>query len=461
MTFRNGLLAARGHIVFLLGLLIAFSIIFALESWDADPAAAAAAPVVEPSADIPAPPHAPLDADERRAAETAWAYFAQNIRPETGLADTVAGFPATTMWDTGSFLLAAISAERLGILPTDEFDAIVARALETLASLQLFAGMLPNKSYDTTTLAMTDYANIPTEQGIGWSALDIGRLLIPLHVIQTSYPQHAAAVAQVLELWQLGAAVQHGVMVGAQPSDSGEVVLLQEGRVGYERYAAKGFALFGFDVHGAIRLDDKLRWVEVSGVDIPTDLRGDEFGGHVFTVSDPFIMDGIEFGWDSTTRELAWRVYQAQEARFRETGILTAVNEDHIDREPFFIYSTVLGDGVPWAVLTDVGEDASGLRILSTKAALGWHALYRTDYTAQLAAAVADQASPEGWATGPFEEIDEPNTARAANTNGVILTALHYRALGPILHPRRAGQGAMPQLDRTHAAPLRAGIRPE
>ena len=82
MKFRDGLLAARGHIVFLLGLLVAFSIIFALESWDPDPQAAEA-PAIAPSPEIPEPSHAPLTADEVQAAETAWAYFDQNIRPET------------------------------------------------------------------------------------------------------------------------------------------------------------------------------------------------------------------------------------------------------------------------------------------------------------------------------------------------------------------------------------------
>ncbi|SCY88812.1 DUF3131 domain-containing protein [Paracoccus tibetensis] len=461
MTFRAGLLAARGHIVFLLGLAAAFGIIFALETWDAPHGAAVAGPVVEASADIPEPAHAPLDATEMRAAEIAWAYFARNIRPETGLADAVANFPATTMWDTGSFLLAAVAAERLGILPRAEFDTIVARALETLASLQLYADLLPNKSYDTTTLAMTDYANLPVDGGIGWSALDIGRLLISFDAIRRHHPRHAEAVQEVLNAWQIDAAVRDGVLIGAQPSEDGGLVLLQEGRVGYERYAAKGFALFGYDVHAAIRLDDTLRWVEVSGVDIPTDARGDDFGGHVFTVSDPFIMDGVEFGWDTVTRELAWRVYRAQENRYRETGILTAVNEDHIDRAPHFIYSTVLGDGVPWAVLTDNAGDASGFRILSTKAALGWHALYQTDYTTRLEAAVADQASPEGWATGPFEEIAELNTARAANTNGVILTAMHYRAFGPLLHPIREGRELDARVEQQQTAPLRAGSRPE
>ncbi|MFD1912647.1 DUF3131 domain-containing protein [Halodurantibacterium flavum] len=460
MTFRNGLLAARGHIVFLLGLLVAFGIIFTLETWDMEPGAPARE-VVAASPDIPAPAHRPLTEEERAAAEMAWGYFAANIRPETGLADTVAGFPATTMWDTGSFLLGAIAAERLGVLPRAEFDAIVDRALASLASLQLYDDLLPNKSYDTLTLAMTDYANVPTETGIGWSALDIGRILIPFHALQQDYPDHAGAVQRVLDHWQVDAAVRDGVMVGAEPAEGGGHVLLQEGRVGYERYAAKGFALFGHDVHAAIRLDDTLRWQEVGGIDVPTDVRGDAFGGHVYTVSDPYILDGIEFGWDTVTRELAWRVYSAQEARYRETGILTAVTEDHIDRAPYFVYSTVLGDGVPWAVLTDTGDDASGFRILSSKAAIGWHMLYQTDYTEMLAEAVTAEASAEGWATGPFEEIDEPNEARAANTNGVILTALHYRTFGPLLHP--VGERAEPaaQIITDQAAPLRSGVRRE
>jgi hypothetical protein len=278
---------------------------------------------------------------------------------------------------------------------------------------------------------------------------------VPFHALVRHYPQHAAGVGAVLDHWRLEAAVEDGVMVGAEPAEGGGFVLLQEGRVGYERYAAKGFALFGLDVHAAIRLDETLRWVEVAGIEVPTDVRGEDFGGHVFTVSDPFILDGIEFGFDAATRELAWRVFRAQENRYRETGILTAVNEDHIDRAPHFIYSTVYGDDVPWAVLTDTGEDASGFRILSTKAAIGWHALYRTQHTERLAAAVADQAGPEGWATGPFEEIDEPNEARAANTNGVILTAMHYRAFGPLLHPRREAPVER-AVETGQAAPLRA-----
>lgn len=459
MRFRDGLLAARGHIVFLLGLLIAFSIIFALESWDPG-TQAAEAPAITPSTDIPEPPHAPLNADELHAAETAWAYFAQNIRPETGLADTVAGFPATTMWDTGSFLLAAIAAERLGILPQSEFDDIIARALDTLATLPLYAGLLPNKSYDTTTLAMTDYANVPTETGIGWSALDIARILVPFHLLTRHYPQHASGVDAVLDAWRIEAAVKDGVLVGAQPAENNDYDLLQEGRVGYERYAAKAFALFGHDVYAALRLDDTLDWAEVSGVEVPTDRRGEDFGGHVYTVSDPYILDGLEFGFDTLTRELAWRVYRAQENRFNETGTLTAVTEDHIDRKPYFIYSTVLGNGEPWAVLTDRGEDAAGFRILSTKAAIGWHALYQTPYTDQLVAAIAEQASPDGWATGPFEEIDTPNTARAANTNGVILSAMHYRALGPLLHPHAVDLADTHQIETDQAATMRATVRP-
>ena len=100
-----------------------------------------------------------------------------------------------------------------------------------------------------------------------------------------------------------------------------------------------------------------------------------------------YILAALEYGWDTRLKDLAWRVYRAQEQRHAETGILTAVTEDHLDRAPHFIFSSVVAEGEPWAVQTDTGEDADEFRILSTKAALGWHALYRTPYTDELAAA--------------------------------------------------------------------------
>ncbi len=440
MTTHNGWRSARGHIVFLLALVTAFATVYALEQWETEESALASAWGTDPDVLAPAPPFEALTPEQQEAANTAWAFFEGNTQPNTGLVNSVAGYPATTMWDTGGYLLAAIAAERLGVLSREEFDRRMAQVLDSLAQLPLYDGRLPNKSYDTTTLAMTDYSNNPTEAGIGWSALDVGRILVPLEVLLAHYPEHAGAVQAVLGRWNLSAAVREGQMVGAQPTEAG-YDLVQEGRLGYEQYAARGFELFGYDMGEADRVEAQLDWAEVEDVAVPVDRRDpEEFGAHTHTLSEPYVLAALEFGWDTRLRDLAWRVYQAQERRHANTGILTAVTEDHLDRAPHFVFSSVIANGEPWAVLTDTGEDAEEFRILSTKAAFGWHALYRTDYTALLANAVQDLRTTDGWQAGHYESLGKPASVLAANTNAVILEALHYWALGPMLHPKSEGQ---------------------
>ena len=63
-------------------------------------------------------------------------------------------------------------------------------------------------------------------------------------------------------------------------------------------------------------------------------------------------------------------------------------------------------------------------------------------YTSRLAEAVAPLARPgEGWAAGIYEATGQVNTVLAANTNGVVLEAMHYLAFGPMLHPARPPGG--------------------
>jgi hypothetical protein len=64
-------------------------------------------------------------------------------------------------------------------------------------------------------------------------------------------------------------------------------------------------------------------------------------------VSEPYVLDGIEFGWDDTSRDFAYRVYQAQYNRYVRTGIPTAVSEDNLDQAPYFVYNSILFEGEP------------------------------------------------------------------------------------------------------------------
>jgi len=85
--------------------------------------------------------------------------------------NSVAWFPSTTLWDQGSYVLALVSASKLGLIDEDEFRKRADQFLKSLADLELIDDVLPNKVYNTQTLKMTDYDDSPAPDGIGWSAL--------------------------------------------------------------------------------------------------------------------------------------------------------------------------------------------------------------------------------------------------------------------------------------------------
>jgi hypothetical protein len=443
MRFRDGLYRARGHIAFLIGLFASFAIILSLEGLEAQPGSAAtpvassdvdaALPeLLEAARSAPEPSPGPLRPDQLQWGRIAWSYFKRNLYPETGLPGSVDGFPSATAWEIGSYLNALVSAQAVGIIEAGEFDRLAPAALGALGRLPLFEGALPNKSYDVRTLGMTDYNGQPSATGIGWSGLDVARLLLALNIMARRHPEHAAAVDTVVRRWQLDRLLAGGVLMGR----SLEVPdVHQEGRLGYEEYAAKGLVRLGLDAYRALETTDTISLVEISGIHVPIDDRDRErHDADVCTTSEPYILEGLELGFDARSRAFAWAVLRAQEQRATSSGIPTAVSEDHVEGPPYFVYGCVVGNGVPWAVLSPGGERFDQLRFLDTKAVFGWSALFPTPYTEGLLQQVFPLNDPErGWYAGRFEVDRRINGAVTANANAVILESLHYRMNGPLL----------------------------
>ncbi len=435
MQLKDGLLKARSQIVFLVGLVCALAVIVLLEHWDFDGVLVRRPPVVKTPGIPTVPPPRELTPEERQWAKVAWRYFQNNYQPHTGLVNSVDNYPASTLWDTASSLLGLIAAYRLELISQGEFDGRLSLALTSLAQIPLFENHLPNKSYNTKSLTMVDYTNKTVERGIGWSAIDIARFLVPLNIIAWNYPQHAAAVKAVVKRWDWNSLLHGGHLYGAMIDKKGKTVYVQEGRLGYEEYAAKSLTLLGMDTLAALEQTDFLKYIRVYNILLPTDSRDPErYGAHNYVVSEPYILDGLEFGWDDTSREFAYRVYAAQQERFTRTGILTAVSEDHLDQAPYFVYNTVFTDGKPWSCITDKGQDAEVFKSVSTKAVFGWHVLYGTQYTGTLLAKISALHDPErGWYSGLYEKNQLPNKAITANTNAIILEALAYKRFGKLV----------------------------
>ena len=433
MSFKTNLIRARSHIVFMLALLTAFGIVITMENMDFENRVSARINIKNDTI-IEVAETRPLNNDEKEWAKIAWRYFENNTIEETGMVNSAHKYNASTLWDTSSYMMGLISAHRLKIVDDGEFETRVRKILVSLAKMPLFEGKLPNKSYNTISLKMVDYKNRPTAEGIGWSAIDIGRFMVPINVLVWHYPQFTDEVQTVVNNWNLDAMVKKGSLYGAL-RENNKTQYLQEGRLGYEEYAAKSLQLMGYDVAEALDYQSWLKFIKIYGVNVATDSRRpEEFTAHNYVVSEPYILDGIEFGWDQVSKQFSNRVYAVQQARYEDTGILTAVSEDNIDQAPYFVYNTVFTGGKAWNAITESGEDASEFKSLSTKAAFGWHALYETDYTKKLIETASKLHDEEkGWYSGLYEKTGEPNKALTANTNGIILETLAYKALGPLL----------------------------
>jgi Protein of unknown function (DUF3131) len=438
MSLKDNIVKARSYLVFILSLTVAFSAVAWIEFRSGWAISTTAASIPASTNRAKTRPTRELNEREQVWARTAWKYFQKNVDPGTGLPGSVENYPSATMWDVGSYLLAVISARQLDLIDKAEFDQRIGKALTSLGALPLFDKQLPNKAYNTQTLRMTDYTNQVSERGVGWSVIDLGRLLVPLNVLVWQYPQHTEAARKVIGRWDTTHLSRDGEMMGARVDKAGKTELVQEGRLGYEQYAAKTFSLMGQDVTASYNYTRQTAYVDVYGVRVAHDRRIPAvFGAQNFVISEPYVLDGLEFGWDSASRELAWRVYSAQQRRHERTGKLTAVTEDHLDQKPYFIYNTVFSDGKTWNAITENGEDASAFRSLSTKAAFGWYALYDTPYTRQLIDGVADLNDPErGWFAGRYEATGKPNKSVNGNTNAVILESLAYIRKGSLVRYR-------------------------
>ncbi len=387
---------------------------------------------------------------ELKAAHVAWRYFENFTQENTGLANSVGNYPSTTLWDTASYIAGAVAAYELCIIEKPDFDQRMMRLLTTIKGLDLFRGEMPNKVYHTQTGEKVDYTNKPGE--IGFSALDIGRFLVWMRILKNRYPYLANTIDSVLLKWDYSNAVdEEGVLWGAfVDKETGETVYAQEGRLGYEEYAAKGFALWGFQPILAHRAEPFLT-ASIFGVQVPYDGRDPRvFHSQNYVVTESYLQDGLELGWDmphddsspewlSTDgwrAEFADRIYQVQENRWRQTGFMTARSEHNVKGPPYFTYDTIFSDGYPWNTVTPRGDYVPDHAAVAAKAAIGMWVLWDTEYTDALFDAIIELYDPEN---GMYEGLYERGQGRVeiftANNNGIILTALLHKVQGPILTP--------------------------
>ncbi|MBW4609407.1 MAG: DUF3131 domain-containing protein [Hassallia sp. WJT32-NPBG1] len=394
-------------------------------------------PVTEEKPIVPSvtnsPPRLTLEAD-RIAAQRAWKYFERNSNPQTGLVNSSDNIPWTTWWDQGSAILGIHAAYQLGLLPKDVFQQRINSLLRTLETLPLPTTALPNKAYSTHTAQMRQLNNTPDPKGIsGWSALDMARFLVALHIMRSHYPEYSEEINRIVARWNLSKLVKDGWLNGAITAAKGGITEVQEGRLGYEQYAAQSLKLWNIQAENALN-NPPIKPVQVDGITLQVDKRNFKNSGATnYLTNDPYLLWGLELGLSDAIKPQVQNLLKVQAQRFQRTGILTAVNEDSLDRPPYFLYYSVFANDESWQAVNTRGKAYPQLRFISTKAGFSWFALMPNEpYTKRLRDSVQNLVNKnQGYLSGRYENPKlGVNASVDVNTNAIILESLLYQARG-------------------------------
>jgi hypothetical protein len=386
------------------------------------------APTVPPVVDSTT--HA-LDPLYDSAAVIAWRQFERLWVPETGLAKATFDYDKLTTWDIGSVMAALYSARVLGLLDPVGYHERMTKTLHTLSTMPLFRDSVFHKLYDASSGRMVNREGKESERGYAWSATDLGRFLVWLRIVANGDPAYAPLAKQIVERMNLDRVVKNGYLHGEDATPGRRAYHFQEGRIGYEQYAAHGFGLWGYDVALAEDLNTNSQPVTVLGVELLKDKRGLDR-----LTSEPLVLMGLELGWTPDEDRFARAVLEAQAQRYRNTKVITIASEDAVGVAPhFFYYYCIYCSGRAFVIETHApGHRVASPRWVSTKATFGWHALLPSEYT-QLALELVQRARASvGWSSGVMERSRAPTRSYDINTAAVVLTAAAYRKLGrPLL----------------------------
>lgn len=388
-----------------------------------------------------------LTAREMEWAKVAWRYVQNNTNPASGLVNGSDRQPLFTIWQAGDTLAALVAVREIGLIDEQEFDMRLSYMLGFLANMDLSEGKLPNKAYNAITGKMVNFGNQPAD--IGWSAVDLGRLLMWMKITGQRYPKFQEYLDKIALRWSYCDVIDNCGQLSGAARSNGQTFKYQEGRLGYEQLAGAGFAVWGFNtwISGSATKTEKVNILDIPVHYDARDARATGAQTPVLTM--PHVFMGMELGWRNpaadrfgaradgpTAHELANEVYRVQEARHTRERVFTARSDYQLRVEPYHVLNSVYAAGYPWNTVDGQGKEYEKLALVSTRAAFGMWALWPTPYTDQLIEVVQSLYDKErGWYEGRLEASGAPQPNITLSTNAAVLEALLFKLKGQLYSP--------------------------
>lgn len=364
-----------------------------------------------------------LSRTDRLLAKKAKYYIDRNWNKKTGLIDSVQGYHHTTLWDVGSGIGAVLALNYLNEISDLEADNKLGKTLSTLIKMPLYHNLLPNREYNTTTGKPSGRGSETSSNGNGWSALDIGRLLIWLNITEQYKPHFKPQIDKIRDKWAIEKAIYKQNLYGELKTTKRRIYR-QEGRLGYLQYAAKGYEFEGHDVRDILS-KTMTRKVTVNKIPLVIDTRNVPF----FT-SDSYLLYAIEIGESTHWWNQIDNLYQLHKIKNKneENNKIWVFAEDAMNRKPWFAYNNIYYQTSAWRSTTSQGKVIENPQVFSNKAAFAFSVIYDDEFSQKLSDEVLKRSlSQRSIPTGVYFN-DKVNTAFNINTNSLILVSLWYKS---------------------------------
>jgi len=340
-------------------------------------------------------------------AERAWRFFQPGIalNTATGLCGAGIGWPYFTEWDLGTYILAVVDAEKIGILSKDgswgSTDRIE-RIIGFLESRELAPSGIGYLWYDTNTGKHASSLSNETT-----NVSDHGQLLIALHALKTSRPEYASRIDQIV----LQRERTDLLTTDAAWTTSSGI---------YSWYVAHGFMLFGFGNYSAVNsslnvLREVMEGPEIVTYNVSLPLTG--------LVSEPVLLSVFNLEPEPYMYKLALKTYLAQQNRYYATGNFTGFSEGNTDLfYPSYVFECIVtGDGRTWYT----GD--LPVPIIYLKVGFGFYSIFQSQYALDLINHV--NASFTDFYYGYRDGVDEEGRVvrnMIDRTNGIIIASARY-----------------------------------
>jgi len=356
-------------------------------------------------------------------AQKAWQYFTHNVDVETGLSYDTHDYPYSTMWGVASYIAGLVSVHKLGVISSESFEQRFSLLIDSLNTMPLYNDEAPNRQYKVDTLSLVDIKNNSSDVGSGWSAIGIGRLLIWLKIVESWYPNFQSDIQLFIARLDLERLLKNSELNGVFYDGFSETIF-NEGRFGYEQYAAMGYKLWGYSVVNASNYETVV-FKNIYDIDVPIDSREG-----AYLVSDPFLLAAMEFSIvDEDFNRYTQRIYQVQKQHSLAIKRPVAQTEINLHQTPWFAYLSIFDNNQAWQVATYEGNNYPDFSGYSTHGIFMLDAVFSDGHTQNMMLSATELVSEKsGYYTGKSYE-GEIIRAHSSHSNGVILQSLLFKKL--------------------------------